>query len=99
MLRARRIADYITAQKNRVRVQCAEERARRVGGKEGEGERCGEVWRGGAVRLNDLGLARAAAKVSVQRYTVIIRAPTSLPAHTLSIVLQCDAAHNRSDAH
>lgn len=65
MLRARRIADYITAQK----TACAAG----VRGRGGE-------WGGGS--LYDLGLGRTAAKVSAQRYTTIIHAPTSLPAHT-----------------
>lgn len=65
MLRARRIADYITAQK----TACA-------AGVRGRGRE----WGGGS--LYDLGLGRAAAKVSAQRYTTIIHAPTSLPAHT-----------------
>lgn len=65
MLRARRIADYITAQK----TACA-------AGVRGRGRE----WGGGS--LYDLGLGRAAAKVSAQSYTTIIHAPTSLPAHT-----------------
>lgn len=65
MLRARRIADYITAQK----TACA-------AGVRGRGTE----WGGGS--FYDLGLGRAAAKVSAQHYTTIIHAPTSLPAHT-----------------
>lgn len=61
----------------------------------GVGERGGKE--GGAARFNDLGLARAAAKVSVQLYTVIIHAPTSLPTHTLIIFHKGVRNHSQED--
>lgn len=82
--------------KNRVRVQPREEsRGERRQGALGGG---GSGGGGGEARFNDLGLARAAAKVSVQLYTVIIHAPTSLPTHSLIMLLQ-DRKHNQEDAH
>ena len=81
MLRSRRIADYITPQKK------SRARATAGGAPRGAGEG-GRARGGGAARFNDLGLARAAAKVSVQLYTVIIHAPTSLPTHTLIMLPQ-----------